>query len=255
MTINDEVTKEENEIYNGIKIKLQNRPAKQPKITENFDKNFAIKSRGISQQNNNSFAINNNTKTFDNYQSISFVRGKGNLNHNNRNFIAKNVDAERTPDNIIIVRESLQEAYKKCFGQSIEEYNETQKQKCRRKTVKSYMEEIAKNEKNSQRTKLFYEQVIQFGTMNTAGNLTNPEEAKKAAEALLEYCQDFQKRNPNLYVFNATLHLDEATPHLHIDYIPVARENAKRGLKVRNAFTQALKEQGINPDKEQKENY
>lgn len=191
-------------------------------------------------------------KTFP--KTISFVRGKGNLRHNNRLFLAKNVDRERVEDNVVIKKESLEEAYEKNFGEAIEEYNANQKRKYLHKTVKSYMEEIAKNEKNSQRTKLFYEQVIQFGTMNDTGNITNPLEAERASQALMEYMQGFQERNPNLYVFNAVIHRDEATPHLHIDYIPVAREGAKRGLKTRNAFTQALKEQGIIPDTEQKEN-
>ena len=33
--------------------------------------------------------------------------------------------------------------------------------------------------------------------------------------------EGFQARNPNFYVFNAVLHLDESTPHLHINDIPV----------------------------------
>ena len=56
--------------------------------------------------------------------------------------------------------------------------------------------------------------------------------------------QDFSERNPNLYVFNAVLHMDEATPHLHIDYIPVAH-GYQKGLQVRNSLDKALKEQGI----------
>lgn len=66
------------------------------------------------------------------------------------------------------------------------------------------------------------------------GNLT--EEAKQAIEVLDKYANTFQERNPNLYVFNCVLHLDEATPHLHIDYIPVAH-GYKKGLQTRNSLT------------------
>lgn len=38
----------------------------------------------------------------------------------------------------------------------------------------------------------------------------------------------FAERNPNLKVFNAIMHLDEETPHPHIDYVPFSTGN-KRG--------------------------
>ena len=65
--------------------------------------------------------------------------------------------------------------------------------------------------------------------------------------------QDFSERNPNLYVFNAVLHMDEATPHLHIDYIPVAH-GYQKGLQVRNSLDKALKEQGIDGKATRREN-
>ena len=54
----------------------------------------------------------------------------------------------------------------------------------------------------------------------------------------------FQERNPNLYLFNCVMHLDEATPHLHIDYIPVAN-GYKTGMKTRNSLTKALQQMGF----------
>ena len=54
--------------------------------------------------------------------------------------------------------------------------------------------------------------------------------------------EGFSERNPNFYVFNAVMHLDEATPHLHIDYIPVGHFD--RGLDTRNAMAKALEEMG-----------
>jgi hypothetical protein len=41
-----------------------------------------------------------------------------------------------------------------------------------------------------------------------------------SVEILDEFMNDFQKRNPRLYVFSAHLHTDKATPHLHIDFVP-----------------------------------
>ena len=74
------------------------------------------------------------------------------------------------------------------------------------------------------------------------GNIT--EAALLAKEVLDEYARTFQKRNPNLILFNAVLHMDEATPHLHLDYIPVAH-GYKTGLSTRNSLTKGLQEMGI----------
>lgn len=67
-----------------------------------------------------------------------------------------------------------------------------------------------------------------------------------AKEVLDEYARTFQERNPNLILFNAVLHMDEATPHLHLDYIPVAH-GYKTGLKTRNSLSKGLQEMGIAP--------
>ena len=74
------------------------------------------------------------------------------------------------------------------------------------------------------------------------GNLT--EDAKTAIEILEQYAKTFQERNPNLYLFNCVMHLDEATPHLHIDYIPVAH-GYKNGMKTRNSLTKAFQQMGF----------
>ena len=61
---------------------------------------------------------------------------------------------------------------------------------------------------------------------------------------LKEFAESFQERNPHLRVFNAVLHMDEATPHIHIDFVPVATEQT-RGLQTRVSMKQALKQQGF----------
>ena len=67
-------------------------------------------------------------------------------------------------------------------------------------------------------------------------------DAETAAKCLAEYMQSFSERNPNFFVFNAVLHMDEATPHLHIDYIPIG--HYKRWVDTQNGLAQALKEMG-----------
>ena len=154
-------------------------------------------------------------------KTISFVKGKGSLSHNNRDFIANNVYVERMDWNEYYIQQPLREAYDQLFSEAVEEYNAKQKRKDRH--VKDYLTDI-KNSRNKE--KQFYEIVVQIGrkedtgVVDDQGNLT--ESAKEARQILDEYARSFQERNPNLYLFNAVLHMDEATPHLHLDYIPVA---------------------------------
>ncbi len=169
--------------------------------------------------------------------SISFVTGKGALGHNNREFIHDNVDESRVKDNINYKEEKLHIAYEKCFGQAVESYNERQTRNDRK--IKNYMQRI-KNSGNNE--KLFYENIVQVGDKYSHGFGSGNEE--QAIDILDEYAKSFQERNPNLYVFNMKMHLDEASPHLHIDYIPVAT-GYKRGLGTRNSLTKAHENMGI----------
>lgn len=184
-------------------------------------------------------------------KSISHCQGKGSLSHNNRIFKPKNVDGSRTPDNITFVKEPISAAYEKLFGAAVERYNTKQKRSDRK--IKNGYYEYQFNHKISQnvvtspdKRKSFYEDVVQIGTMNdTAVGTVDAETAKKC---LTEYMENFQRRNPNFYVFNAVLHMDEATPHLHIDYIPVG--HYKRGVDTQNGIAQALKEMGYGEGKD-----
>jgi hypothetical protein len=185
-------------------------------------------------------------------KTISFPKGRGHLTHNNREFISKNVVPERTSWNRIYKQEPLEEAYEICFGQALRDYNAAQKRKDRKK--ENYLKEI---ENSGNGEKVFYENVVQIGKMtDTAvvdknGNLT--EDAKAAIEVLEHYAKTFQERNPNLYLFNCVMHLDEATPHLHIDYIPVAH-GYKTGLETRNSLTKAFQQMGFAKAVSKKEN-
>ena len=176
-------------------------------------------------------------------KTISFPKGKGHLTHNNRDFICNNVVPERTAWNRIYIQEPLKDAYEKCFGQALRDYNAAQKRKDRQKD--DYLKEI---ENSGNKEKTFYENIVQIGkktdTPVADENGVMTEEAKAAIEVLDRYAKTFQERNPNLYLFNCVMHLDEATPHLHIDYIPVAY-GYKNGMKTRNSLTKAFQQMGF----------
>ena len=171
-------------------------------------------------------------------------QGKGSLSHNNRTFSAKNIDKSRTPDNITFKKQSLKQAYNELFGDAVQRYNAKQKRNDRK--VDDYFKHLFSREpsmsvltsKNKQKS--FYEDLVQIGTKDDTG--VGTPDAEKAKSCLIEYMNGFQHRNPNFYVFNAVLHLDEATPHLHIDYIPVG--HFKNGIDTRNAMAKALEEIG-----------
>ena len=181
-------------------------------------------------------------------KSISMCEGKGSLSHNNREFTAKNIDPSRTADNIVFVQQELGEAYHHLFDEAVEKYNARQKRNDRK--IDDYFEHLFNRPPgksfivNSNKQKCFYEHLVYIGTKKDSGIGTPDAEITK--ECLREYMKGFQQRNPNLYVFNAVLHLDESTPHLHIDYIPVG--HFKSGLEVRNAKNKALEEMNFGKD-------
>ncbi|MBQ9228605.1 MAG: plasmid recombination protein [Eubacterium sp.] len=170
------------------------------------------------------------------YSSISIELGKGVINHNNRKFIAENVDREKTKNNIEYKNIPIEEAYHILFDDALQRYNDKQTRKSRR--IPSYYEHI----KNSKQENLFYEIIVQVGNREDMGVGTENEELAK--KILDEYMYNFEKRNPYLFVFNAHLHMDEATPHLHIDFIPFTTE-CDRGLDTRVSLKRALLNEGF----------
>ena len=185
-------------------------------------------------------------------KSISHVQGKGSLEHNNRKFITNNVDRKRIKDNIIFIQEPIKDAYHKLFDKAVADFNAKQK-RADRKKKDSYFEDLFNRPPcqtvltAANKEKSFYEDVVQIGLMEDTGIGTKDAEAAK--ECLIEYMKGFQERNPQFYVFNAVLHMDEATPHLHIDYIPVAK-GYKTGLAVRNGIAKALEQMGYGKNKD-----
>lgn len=169
-------------------------------------------------------------------RTISAMVGKGSTTHNNRDFIAENVDGERTKNNITYCNEKIQDVYHELFDEALQKYNEKQTRSDR--VIADYYEKI----RTGKQEKPFHEIILQIGDKDTMGAETeNGELAKKILD---RYMHDFEKRNLNLRVFSAHLHMDEATPHLHIDFIPFTT-NSKRGLETRVSLKKALEAQGF----------
>lgn len=168
--------------------------------------------------------------------SLSVRVDAGVIGHNNRDFVAKNVNKDKIADNITYVKKDLRNVYQETFGKALEEYNAKQKRSDR--VIKDYYEHI----KNGNQEKLFYEAVIQFGNIDSSA--VGTEGGEIAKKMLDDYMKSFEKRNPNLIVFNAVMHLDEATPHLHISFVPVAH-NQSRGLETRVSLKKAMEEMDV----------
>lgn len=177
--------------------------------------------------------------------SISFTLGKAsvpheaNVHHNNRKFIASNVNKSKISENITYKKQDVQQAYQQLFGKSLVEYNARQTRKDR--IIPDYFEHISK----SKREEAFYEIIVQFGDSKSAS--CESQTGKITQKMLDEYMVDFQKRNPNLHIFNAVLHMDEASPHLHINFIPFYTQGRKNSLRKGVSMKSALIEQGFNP--------
>ena len=167
---------------------------------------------------------------------ISGMMGTGSMGHNNRKFITENVDPARTEQNITLCRENLKQVYHELFDEALAEYN-AKKTKTRDK-IPDYYRHIEK----SKQERLFHEVIFQIGNKDNCGCETP--DGERAAAALKEFAEAFQERNPHLRVFNSVIHMDEATPHIHIDFVPVATEQ-KRGLAKRVSLKQALAQQGF----------
>ncbi len=164
-------------------------------------------------------------------RTISFMTGKGSVNHNSRKFHAKNTDPERSYLNIEYCNENVKDVYHELFDEALARYNEKQTRNDRR--IDDYYEKI----RSGKQEKPFHEIILQIGDKDNMGAKT--ENGQLAAKVLDEYMRNFQRRNPTLRVFSAYLHMDEASPHLHIDFVPYTT-GSKRGLATRVSLKQAL---------------
>lgn len=164
------------------------------------------------------------------------MTGKGSLNHNSRKFHAKNTDPNRTHWNVEYCNENIKDVYHELFDDALKRYNDKQTRKDRK--IDDYYEKI----RSGKQEKLFHEVILQIGDKDNMGSETM--EGQLAAKILDEYMKGFQERNPTLRVFAAHLHMDETTPHLHVDFVPYTT-GSKRGLDTRVSLKQALSALGF----------
>lgn len=180
--------------------------------------------------------------------SISFKKSTKNtsLKHNNRELTEtekenewhNHIDFERTHLNKTLVRKDIKEMYEDVFGEAVEEYNAKQKRKDR--VIKNYYSKVLKDKKlETQR-----EFIIQVGDMKDFQGDDREGKWNKANEILEKYVEHFEERNPNLKIYNAVIHNDESSPHLHVNVVPVA-SGYKRGLQVQPSFDKALRQQNM----------
>lgn len=162
--------------------------------------------------------------------------GKGLYSHNRRSFVAKNVDGKRTVRNVVFKDEKIRKVYHELFDEAQKRYNDKQKRKDRK--IDNYYEKI----RTSKQEKLYHEIIVQIGNKDD----TNAKSVDGiiAKHTLEDYMSGFEARNPNLQVFGAYLHMDEETPHLHIDFVPFVT-GSKRGMDTRVSLKAALGEQGF----------
>ncbi len=178
--------------------------------------------------------------------TVSVVKGEGKIGHNNREYTdenrPKNIDPTLTPNNITLKKQSLEEAYEQLFGEAVRKYDEKQTRADRKiGSSAAYLDKISR----SKQQEPFYEVILQFGDMFTHGIRTGNEELAKMM--LLEAFAEFEKKYPNLYFFNVVVHMDEAAPHIHADYIPIAH-GYKTGLETRVAMSKSLEQMGFKPN-------
>ena len=169
-------------------------------------------------------------------RTISAMVGKGSVTHNSRTFTAENVDSERTHLNIDYCNEPIKKVYHEMFDEALKQYNDKQKRKDRK--ILDYYKHI----ESGKQEKLFHEIIFQIGNKDDMS--ATGEHAELARTILDEYYQGFQERNPYLRVFSAHLHMDEATPHIHIDFVPFTT-GSKRGLETRVSLKRAMLNMGF----------
>jgi hypothetical protein len=177
--------------------------------------------------------------------SIQKSTSRTNIKHNNRMMNQKemdqndHIDYERSDENVYLVQKDLRGLYREEFKDFLEKYNAKQKRSDRK--IKNYYEHI----KSSKKTALQQEMIIQVGDQDDFSTVENRDIAN---EILKDWFKGFEKRNPKLKIYNAVIHNDEASPHLHLNFVPVA-DGYKRGLEKQVAFDKAIMQQDETLDK------
>ena len=110
--------------------------------------------------------------------------------------------------------------FNKSFSNELLEYNNKQKRDDRK--IDDYFKHVESSDKD-----IAVEIIIQISDKYYWDE--NPDKRKFMEDVYREQIKDLQEMFPNLIITNAMLHLDEASPHIHILGIPKATDY-KRGL-------------------------
>ncbi|HHB1889287.1 MULTISPECIES: plasmid recombination protein [Bacillus cereus group] len=177
--------------------------------------------------------------------SLKKATNKTNIKHNNRTMSEKekernsHIDYSRSDENKYLVQKDLKELYREEFGEVLENYNAKQKRNDRK------IDDYYKHIQSSKKTSLQQEMIIQVGDKD---DFSSKQDFERANEILEEWLSEFEKRNPNLKIYNAVIHNDEASPHMHLNFVPVA-SGYKRGLEKQVSFDRAITQQDPTLDK------
>lgn len=149
--------------------------------------------------------------------------------HNNRkykNVNNKEIDPTLSNENITLrgsknITNDIKELYKNEFTEAVCKYN--LKQTDERRKVVDYLDKMDRDEKNN----IAVEFIYQIGDIETWKGRSL--EDKKKTKEIFEKAIDILEAK-GIKVANATIHLDETSPHMHIVGVPII-ENQKRGLE------------------------
>ncbi|MQW24094.1 MULTISPECIES: plasmid recombination protein [unclassified Lactococcus] len=167
--------------------------------------------------------------------------------HNNRKtnkHTNADIDVSRSGNNIVLIQENIKVSYEKLFGQAVDEYNKKQKRKDRK--INNYLQKVKDSTLDHQK-----EFIMQIGDYQSLEKIAEEQQChvwetkewQLRAETLKQAVLDFQVKNPNLYVYNAIIHLDELNPHAHVNFIPVG-ENMRKGMSKQVSMNKALENMG-----------
>lgn len=149
---------------------------------------------------------------------------------------------------------------------SIQELDQEYKKLKKAKTLGECLYDKQKRGKQSKtHTELIFQigNAADFNKLNSTGEIVDtldredPEGIwQKSKTVLKKFEKDFEKQNPNLVVSNWSIHMDETTPHMHIQVIPVADvskttprgKKRRNGLKLKPSFDGALECEGFKKD-------
>lgn len=179
--------------------------------------------------------------------SASCTLGTGNLNHNQNKSSRNNqehIHHELTSSNIILNEvnyNTIESKFNEIFKEDVEEYNQKQVRKDRR--IDSYYQKCLADKKI---TAPYRELIIQVGNRTDA---QDPVKKEKMINTLTKFYNMWEDKYPQLKVVGAVIHVDEETPHLHLDFVPVAnREKNGKGLRHKVSLDKALEQMGFEPE-------